>query len=112
MSSRSLVAGLPLVAGSALISLAVLNLVFSEGFFMLEWMGAFLVFYGLSYLGGPRMAMALSGVVLVAGSLGDIVLMGGVTPLNWTMANYMVFVHAVLGSLAGRVMREFTSGKG
>jgi len=112
MSSRSLVAGLPLVAGSALISLAVLNLVFSEGFFMLEWMGAFLVFYGLSYLGGPRMAMALSGVVLVAGSLGDIVLMGGVTPLNWTMANYMVFVHAVLGSLAGGVMREFTSGKG
>jgi hypothetical protein len=107
MSSRGLVAGLPLVAGSALISLAVLNLVFSEGFFMLEWMGAFLVFYGLSYLGGPRMAMALSGVVLVAGSLGDIVLLGGMTPLNWTMANYMVFVHAILGSLAGRVMKEF-----
>jgi len=68
------VAGLPLVIGSALISFAVLNLVFSEGFFMLEWMGVFLALYGLSYLGGPRMAMALSGVVLVAGSLGDIVL--------------------------------------
>ena len=71
---------------------------------MLEWRGAFLAFYGLSYLGGPRMAMALSGAVLVAGSLGDIILLGGMTPLNWTMANYMVFVHAILGSLAGRMM--------
>jgi len=110
MSSRGLVAGLPLVAGSALISLAVLNLVFSEGFFMLKWMGAFLVFYGLSYLGGPRMAMALSGAVLVAGSLGDIVLLGGMTPLNWTVANYMLFVHAILGSLAGRMMKELPVG--
>ncbi len=41
MSTKGLVAGLPLVAGSALISLAVLKLVFSEGFF-LEWVGAFL----------------------------------------------------------------------
>jgi hypothetical protein len=106
MSSRSLIAGLPLLVGSALISLAVLNLVFSEGFFMLEWMGAFLVFYGLSYLGRPRMAMALSGAVLVAGSLGDIVLLGGMTPLNWTMANYMVFVHAILGSLVGNIFRR------
>ena len=110
MSSRSLVAGLPLVAGSALISLAVLNLVFSEGFFMLEWMGTFLALYGLSYLCGSRMAMALSGAVLVAGSLGDIVLLGGTTPINWIMANYMLFVHAVLGSIAGRVIRELPSG--
>lgn len=105
-------AGLPLVVGSALISLAVLNLVFSEGFFILEWMGAFLALYGLSYLCGPRVAMTISGVVLVAGSLGDIVLLGGMTPVNWIMANYMLFVHTVLGSLAGGVMREFTSGKG
>jgi hypothetical protein len=33
------------------------------------------------------------------------------TPLNWTMANYMVFVHAILGSLAGRMMKEFKVGK-
>lgn len=111
MYSRSLVAGLPLVAGSALISLVFLNLVFSEGLFMLEWMGAFLVFYGLSYLGGPRMAMTLSGAVLVAGSLGDIILLGGMTPINWTITNYMVFVHASLGSLAGQMIRE-RSGKG
>ena len=97
-------AGLPLVAGSTLILMAVLNLVFSEGFFMLEWMGAFLTLYGLSYLCGPRMAIALSGAVLVAGSLGDIVLLGGMTPVNWTITNYMVFVHAILGSLTGRVM--------
>jgi len=79
--------------------------------FILEWRGAFLAFYGLSYLGRPRMAMALSGAVLVAGSLGDIVLLGGMTPLNWTMANYMVFVHAILGSFAGRMMKEFKVGK-
>ncbi len=112
MSSRSLVAGLPLFAGSALISLAVLDLVFSEGFFMLEWMGAFLALYVLSFLCGPRVAMTISGAVLVAGSLGDIILLGGMTPINWTMTNYMVFVHAILGSLAGRMMKEFTSGKG
>jgi len=78
---------------------------------MLEWRGAFLAFYRLSYLGGPRMAMALSGAVLVAGSLGDIILLGGMTPLNWTMANYMVFVNAILGSFAGRMRKEFKVGK-
>jgi len=77
MSSRGLVAGLPLVAESALILMVVLNLVFSEGFFMLEWMGAFLVFYGLSYLVGTRPTLPIAGAVLVAGSLGDIILLGG-----------------------------------
>jgi len=110
MSSKSLVAGLPLVSGSALISLAILNLVFSEGFFMLEWMGVFLALYGLSYLCGPRLAIILSGVVLVSGSLGDIVLLGEMAPINWIMANYMLFVHAVLGSIVGRVIRELPSG--
>lgn len=104
MSSRGLVSGLPLVAGSVLISIAVLSLSPSEGAFILEWMGSFLAFYGLSNLTGPRGAMALSGVVLVAGSLGDIALLGGMTPVNWTLANYMVFVHAVLGSLAGYLL--------
>jgi len=65
------------VAGSALILMAVLNLVFSEGAFMLEWMGAFLVFYGLSYLVGTRPTLPIAGAVLVAGSLGDIILLGG-----------------------------------
>jgi hypothetical protein len=90
---------------------AVLNLIFSEGAFMLEWRGAFLALYGLSYLFGPRTAITISGAVLVAGSLGDIVLLGGMTPLNWTMANYMVFVHAILGSIAGRMMKELPVGK-
>jgi len=112
MSTKGLVAGLPLVAGSILILLAVLNLVFSEGFFMLEWMGAFLVFYGLSYLGGPRITITLSGAILVAGSFGDIVLLGGMAPINWIMANYMVFVHASLGSIAGYLIRESPAGKG
>ena len=54
MSSRSLTAGLPLAAGSIMISIAVLNLPFPEGAFIMEWMGAFLAFYGLSYLMGTQ----------------------------------------------------------
>ena len=82
MSRREIVAGLPLAAGSALISVALLNSTLLEGAFIMEWMGAFLAFYGLSYLTGPRTSLALSGVVLLAGSLGDIILLGGLTPLN------------------------------
>ena len=104
MSQKGVIFGLPLVAGSALISVAVLNFAFSEGAFILEWMGAFLAFYSLSYLFGPGRAMAFSGVVLVAGSLGDIILLGGMTPVDWTLANYMVFIHAALGSLSGYLL--------
>ena len=111
MSRRGFIVGLPLVAGSALISIAVLNIAFSEGAFMLEWMGAFLAFYGLSCRTGPRRAVALSGVILVVGIVGDIAFLGGMTPINWTMANYMVFVHAVMGALTGYLLtneqREF-----
>ena len=106
MSSRSLTAGLPLVAGSIMISIAVLNLPFPEGAFIMEWMGSFLALYGLSYLAGPRVSIALSGAILVAGSLGDMTLLGGLNPVDWIMVNYMVFIHATLGSLAGRAMRE------
>jgi len=109
MSNRGLIAGLPLVAGSALISIAVLNINFFEGAFMLEWMGAFLAFYGLSYLAGSRLAVSLSGVILVAGVVGDIVFLGGMTPLNWTLANYMVFIHAALGSLTGQIVAKIQS---
>ncbi len=110
MSTKGLVAGLPLVAGSALISLSVLRLVFSEGFF-LEWVGAFLVFYGLSYLMGTRSTMPIAGVVLVAGVLGDMVLVGGLRPLDWVVVNFIVFIHASLGTFAGRMMSDFASGK-
>ncbi|MCW4049115.1 MAG: hypothetical protein NWE89_05195 [Candidatus Bathyarchaeota archaeon] len=106
MSQRKLVSGLPLAAGSVLVSIAVFNIAFSEGIFMLEWMGSFLAFYGLSYLLGSKMAMTLSGAVLVVGSLGDIALIGGLNPLNWIIVNYMVFIHAALGSLAGDAVRE------
>ena len=102
MSSRSLVAGLPLATGSALISVAIIA--FPEGAFIMEWMGAFLAFYGLSYILGARAAMILSTVVLVAGSLGDIVFLGGLTPVNWTVANYMVFIHSAAGSLTGQMV--------
>jgi len=105
MSSR-LVAGLPLAVGSVMISVAVLNLPFPEGAFILEWMGAFLAFYGLSYLAGTRPVLPFAGAVLVAGSLGDMTLIGGLNPVDWIMVNYMVFIHAALGALAGRAMRE------
>ena len=106
MSSRSLTAGLPLTTGSIMISIAALNLPFPEGAFIMEWMGAFLALYGLSYLAGSRVAITLSGAVLVAGSLGDMTLLGGLNPLDWIFVNYMVFVHAALGTLAGRAMSE------
>jgi len=105
MSSR-VVAGLPLAAGSIMIGVAVLNLPFPEGAFIMEWMGAFLAFYGLSYLAGTRPVLPFAGAVLVAGSLGDMALLGGLNPVDWIMVNYMVFVHAALGALVGRMMRE------
>ena len=104
MSSKGLVAGLPLTAGSAMISIAILNLPFPEGAFIMEWMGAFLALYGISYLAGSRMAITISGVILVAGSLGDITLLGGLNPLDWVITNYMLFVHAILGSLMGTLV--------
>ena len=88
-----------------MISIAVLNLPFPEGAFIMEWMGAFLALYGLSYLKGSRVALTFSGVALVAGSLGDMALLGGLNPLDWIMVNYMVFVHAALGALVGHMMR-------
>jgi len=106
MSSREIVAGLPLATGSALISVALLNSTPLEGAFILEWMGAFLTFYGLSYLTGPRTSIALSGAVLLAGSLGDMILLGGLTPLNWTLVNYMVFVHSAAGALMGQAVKR------
>lgn len=105
MSSKGVVAGLPLVAGSIMISVAVLNLPFPEGAFIMEWMGAFLAFYGLSYLVGTGPVLPIAGTVLVAGSLGDMTLFGGLNPLDWIMVNYMVFIHAALGSLVGHMMR-------
>ena len=105
MSSRSLIAGLPLAAGSVMIFVAVLNLPFPEGAFIMEWMGAFLALYGLSYLAGSRVAIPLSGAVLVAGSFGDMALLGELNPVDWIMVNYMVFVHAALGALVGQVIK-------
>ena len=97
LSPRILIAGLPLVAGSALISIAISNIAFSEGAFIMEWIGTFLAFYGFSTLTGSRIAISLSGVILVAGIIGDVVFLGGMTPVDWALANYMVFIHAALG---------------
>ena len=112
MSSRSLTAGLPLAAGSIMISITVLNLPFPEGAFILEWMGAFLAFYGLSYLMGTRPVLPIAGAVLVAGSLEDMTLIGRLNPLDWIVVNYMVFIHAALGSLVNHRIRETLVGKG
>lgn len=110
MSSRSLTAGLPMATGAIMISMAILGLPFPQGAFIFEWMGSFLAFYGLSHLIGTRPVLPLTGAILVAGSLGDISLIGGLNPVDWIMINYMVFVHAALGSFAGRAMRELNVG--
>ncbi len=98
-------AGLPLLAGSALILMALLPITLLEGgAFILEWIGSFLAFYGLSYLLGSRQVLPIAGAILVAGSLGDITLLGGLNPVDWIMVNYMVFIHAVLGALTGQAI--------
>ena len=104
MSNRNITTGLPLTTGTALIAIAIL--VTSEGAFILEWMGSFLAFYGLSQLIGTRISITLSGVILVAGSLGDIILLGGLTPLNWTIVNYMVFIHSAAGTLTNHIITQ------
>ena len=102
MSSRSLVAGLPLATGSALISVAIIA--FPEGAFIMEWMGAFLAFYGLSHITGTRTSIILSALVLVTGSVGDIFILGGLTPVAWTLTNYMVFIHSCAGTLTNHII--------
>jgi hypothetical protein len=89
----------PLIVGSSLIALAVLR-----QSFLLEWVGAFLSFIGLSYLAGRR-AFPLALVVFGAGSLGDLAFFGGL-PGGWVLTNYMVFIHSCVGSLLGNVLRK------
>lgn len=74
-------------------------------------MGAFLAFFGLSYLVGMRPVLLIAGAVLVTGSLGDMTLLGGLNPLDWIMVNYMVFIHAALGSLVSHMIGESHIGK-
>jgi hypothetical protein len=105
MSSK-MVALLPLAAGSGLISMALLNLpLFSAGAFVLEWVGALLAFYGLTYLIGAKTVLPIAGAVLVTSSLADAALIGRLNLTDWVIVNYMVFMHATLGSVAGHVIR-------
>ncbi|GAG99705.1 unnamed protein product [marine sediment metagenome] len=85
-----------------MISIAILASL--ESAYILEWMGAFLAFYGLSTITGTRTSITLSTLVLVAGSLGDIVLLDGLTPLTWTLTNYMVFIHSAAGTLTNHII--------
>jgi hypothetical protein len=105
MTSKT-VALLPLAAGSGLISMAVLNLpLFSAGAFVMEWVGALLAFYGLTYLMGAKTVLPIAGAVLVTSSLADAVLIGRLNSTDWVIVNYMVFMHAILGSVAGHIIR-------
>jgi len=105
MTSKT-VALLPLAAGSGLISMALLNLpLFSAGAFVMEWVGALLAFYGLTYLMGAKTVLPIAGAVLVTSSLADAVLIGRLNSTDWVIVNYMVFMHAILGSVAGHIIR-------
>jgi len=97
----------PLAAGAALVAMAVLPATpFGGEPFFFEWVGSFLAFVGLSYLAGSRLALPLAGAVLVGGCLGDLALLGGLTPVGWAVVNYMVFVHSVVGALVGALLRR------
>jgi hypothetical protein len=77
----------------------------SQAFF-LEWIGIFLVFAGLTYFIGKRITLPLSVIVLVGGSLGDVLFLGNLSPLGWVLFNYMVFIHSLAGSLLGDAIRK------
>ena len=107
MPTERLGACAPLVTGSALIALAILPASpLGVWAFLLEWAGSFLAFAGISYLAGPTLALPLAGAVLVAGNMGDLVMIGGLNPIDWALVNYMIFIHSAAGSLLGDAIRR------
>ncbi len=62
-------------------------------------------FYGLSYLTGVRPTLLLASVVLVAGNIGDVMLVGGM-PFTWGLTNYAVFTHSLIGAFLAESIKN------
>jgi hypothetical protein len=96
-----------LVIGSGFVAVSLMFFSYMESqAFFLEWIGTFLVFAGLTYFIGKRITLPLSVVVLVGGSLGDILFLRNLSPLGWVLLNYMVFIHSLAGSFFGDAIRK------
>ncbi|MEM3032410.1 MAG: hypothetical protein QXK39_05815 [Nitrososphaerota archaeon] len=107
MRSKSSVGYVQLVIGSCFVAVSLMFFSYMESqAFFLEWIGTFLVFTGLAYLKGRRMTLPLSIVVLVGGSLGDVLFLANLSPLKWILFNYMVFIHSLAGSFLGDAIRK------
>ena len=94
----------PLLLGVLLISLALSPIEPRYAVF-LEWAGAFLAFLALTYAFKPRTAIAMNMIAFLIGSIVDSWLLG-MNPLGWVLTNYMLFVHAFLGSSIGLLLKN------
>jgi hypothetical protein len=105
--SKSSFGYVQLVMGSSFLAVSLMFFGYMESqAFFLEWIGTFLVFTGLTYFMGKKMTVPLSVVVLVGGSLGDVLFLGNLSPVRWVLFNYMVFMHSLAGSLLGDTIRK------
>jgi len=105
--SKSSFGYVQLVVGSSFVAVSLMFFGFMESqAFFLEWVGTFLVFAGLTCFTGKRITLPLSVVVLVGGSLGDILFLRNLSPLRWVLLNYMVFIHSLAGSFLGDAIRR------
>jgi hypothetical protein len=95
---------LPLIIGGFLTALGILptNLPYA---FLLEWMGALVAFTGISRL-STKLALTLSFSAFIIGGTGDSLLIRAPNPLGWTLTNYMVFIHALTGAMAGKLLKR------
>ena len=107
MLSKSSFGYVQLVVGSSFVAVSLMFFSYMENqAFFLEWVGTFLVFAGLTYFTGKRITLPLSVVVLVGGSLGDMLFLRNLSPLRWVLLNYMVFIHSLAGSFLGDAIRK------
>jgi len=96
-----------LLLGVLLISLALSPIEARIAVF-LEWAGAFLAFMALTYAFQPRTAIMMNMIAFLTGSIVDSWLLG-MNPLGWVLTNYMLFLHAFLGSSIGLLLKHGSS---
>ena len=94
----------PLLLGVLLISVALSPIEARIAVF-LEWAGAFLAFMALTYAFQPRTAIMMNLIAFLTGSIVDSWLLG-MNPLGWVLTNYMLFLHAFLGSSIGLLLKH------
>jgi len=97
------------LAGGFLVAMGVIPGFGINYAFLLEWIGSFLVFASISHRLSPKFALTLSFSALIIGSIGDFIFIKTPNPLGWVLTNYMVFIHGLAGTLAGKIMGKKVS---